>query len=138
MSLAQKLFHWRKRVVAPLVKPRFTQLTTGGVSLRGAMHTTAAGYFGCELDGDLSADNEIIIEPGGKIRGNLRGVDFSVEGGIQGDIDADGEVSLKDQSQVRGTVSAKSLLIESGANFSGTLAIGGDERSLALNLKSKA
>ncbi|MDR1190205.1 MAG: polymer-forming cytoskeletal protein [Verrucomicrobiales bacterium] len=138
MSLLKKIFNLRRQVVAPLLKPRLTQLTTAGVSLRGTARTTAAGYFGGGLEGDLHAEGELWLEPGGHITGHLRGTAFSIEGRVLGDIEATGEVALKDHSTVRGNITAGALLVVPGARFTGLLAIGGDEHSLALNLKSKS
>jgi cytoskeletal protein CcmA (bactofilin family) len=138
MSLLKKLFKPRQKPAAPQAKARLVQLASAGPLIRGEVHAKAAGYFGCELEGDLRADEEVWVEPSGKIRGNLHGNDFSIEGDIRGDIRASGGVALKNQSQVRGDIHANSLSLETGAQFSGLLAIGGDEKSLALNLKSKS
>jgi cytoskeletal protein CcmA (bactofilin family) len=138
MSLFKKLFGARSSSASAPAKPRLSQLASAGPRLRGVMFAAAAGYFGCELDGDLHANDEVWIEPSGTVRGNLRGTEFSVEGLVRGDITASGEVALKTKSRVTGNVSAGSLLLESGALFNGLLAIGGDEKSLVLNLKSKS
>ena len=138
MSLLKKLFKPRKKTAAPQVKARLVQLASEGPLIRGEVHAKAAGYFGCELEGDLRADEEVWIEPSGKIRGDLHGSDFSIEGNIRGNIHASGGVALKNKSQVRGNINANSLSLETGAQFNGLLVIGGDEKSLALNLKSKS
>jgi cytoskeletal protein CcmA (bactofilin family) len=138
MSLLKKLFNPRRPAAAPQAKTRLVQLASAGSLICGEMRAKAAGYFGCELEGDLHADEEIWIEPGGKIRGDLRGSDFSIEGDIRGDIHASGAVALKTRARVRGDIHANSLSLETGAQFTGLLVIGGNEKSLALNLRSKS
>jgi cytoskeletal protein CcmA (bactofilin family) len=138
MSLLKKLFKPRPPAAAPAAKARLVQLASAGPLLRGALHTTAAGYFGGELVGDLGADEEVWVEPAGQIRGNLRGAEFHIEGGVEGDLTASGEVTLQGPARVRGNISAGALAIARGAQFDGRLAIGGDETSLALNLRYKS
>ncbi|MDR1145431.1 MAG: polymer-forming cytoskeletal protein [Verrucomicrobiales bacterium] len=138
MSLLGHLFKPRRAAAKSPAKARLTQLASAGPLLRGKLHAKAAGYFGGDLTGDLSADEEFWLEPGGVIRGDLRGGDFSIEGTVRGDIHASGGVALKNRSRLRGDIHAHALSIEPGAHFSGRLVIGGAAADLTLNLQSKA
>jgi len=137
MSLLKKLFKPRKQAAAPASKARLVQLASAGPLIRGEVYTKAAGYFGCELEGDLHADKEVWVEPSGVIRGNLQGSDFHIEGSVKGHIGATEGVTLTKLAQVTGNINAHSLSLEAGARFNGLLAIGDEERNLSLNLKSK-
>jgi cytoskeletal protein CcmA (bactofilin family) len=139
MSLLKKLFGQRSRksTVPPASSEPLTQLASAGPLLRGDVHTKAAGYFGCQLEGNLYGDHEVWLEPSGKIHGNVQGTHFSIEGNIHGDINAQGNVALKAKSYVHGNIHANSLTLEAGAQFKGLLVIGDEEKNLALNLKKK-
>ncbi|MDR0534645.1 MAG: polymer-forming cytoskeletal protein [Verrucomicrobiales bacterium] len=137
MSLLKKLFKPRKKAAAPASKARLVQLASAGPLIRGELYTKAAGYFGCELEGDLRADQEVWIEPSGVIRGNLQGSEFHIEGSVQGHVTAAEAVTLTKQARVTGNINARSLSLEAGARFNGLLVIGDEEKNLSLNLKSK-
>ena len=132
---------WHKQIFEFIRKkaPRkkLGDLVSAGPKLQGNMVAKGPGIFRGELKGDLTAEQEVVIKPPGKIEGNLRGLEFSVGGAVRGDINARLGVSLLESAWVRGNISAHSFQSEPGADFNGMVAIGVEDKGPALNLKSK-
>ncbi len=118
-------------------KKKLHDLVSHGPTLKGNLHTKGAGNFAGELIGDIFAEQELVIFAPAKIEGNLNGLDFSVAGMVHGNIVARLGVRLKQPARVKGNITAYSFESESGVEYNGKLVIGGTEKELALNLKSK-
>ena len=91
--------------------------------------------------GDLSADEDLLIQgrvegsithtqrltvgAQGTVKANIRAQLIIVEGTVDGDLQAEKSVSVRDTAKVSGNIYAPSVSISEGANFSGSIDMGG-------------
>ena len=118
-------------------KKKLRDLVSSGPRLKGNMLVKGPGIFRGDLIGDLTAEQEVVIQPPGKIEGHLKGLDFVVGGTVHGNIDARLGVSLLSTARTQGNINAHSFQIEAGAEYYGSVAIGLEEKGPLLNLRNK-
>lgn len=81
---------------------------------------------GCiKIDGTLngnvmSTEGLIVIGEAGHVKGNIQGIELVVYGHIHGDVTAD-TLTLKSCGVVTGNIQVRTLEIESGASYQGTV-----------------
>ena len=75
-----------------------------------------AGFF----EGDLTVDT-LVLAKTGRIKGNVRARNVTIEGSLQGTISAI-SVTLKTSAQVTADIVAQKLVIEAGAMIEGRVA----------------
>src|SRR5580658_10852439 len=91
--------------------------------------------------GELSADEDLLIQgrvegsvthtqrltvgAQGTVKANIRAQLIIVEGTVEGDLQAEKSVSVRDTAKVSGNIYAPSVSINEGANFSGSIDMGG-------------
>ncbi len=100
-----------------------------------------------QFKGELSAEEDLIIQ--GKVEGSIThkqrltigregtvnaSVDAQtviIEGSMEGDVRAEKSVSVKETARMTGNISAPSVTILQGANFNGTVDMGGGKSAKA-------
>lgn len=78
---------------------------------------------GC-FEGEISSDNTLIVGESGTIHANIHSEIVIVSGEVKGDIFAARQVVLQKTARVAGSIDTQSLVIEDGAQFSGTVQMG--------------
>jgi len=97
--------------------------------------------------GDLSAEEDLLIQgrvegsvthtqrltvgPQGTVKANIKAQLIIVEGTVDGDLHADKSVYVKETAKVSGNIVAPSVSIQEGANFSGSIDMGGKKAAQA-------
>ena len=134
MRWPKQLFEFIRKKAA---KKKLGEMVSSGPRLKGNLLAKGPGIFRGALTGDFTAEQEVVILPPGIIEGNLKGLEFAVGGTVRGNIEARLGTSLLRSADVRGNIQAHSFQIETGAEFSGVVSIGLEEKEPLLNLKSK-
>jgi cytoskeletal protein CcmA (bactofilin family) len=99
--------------------------------------------------GDLSAEEDLLIQgrvegsvthtqrltvgPQGTVKANIKAQLIIVEGTVDGDLHADKSVFVKESAKVSGNIVAPTVSIQEGANFSGSIDMGGRKAAPAVN-----
>jgi cytoskeletal protein CcmA (bactofilin family) len=76
---------------------------------------------GVRIDGDVSAEGELIIA--GEVRGNVEADQVIVRGTVVGNVKARRAVRLEAGARMKGDVEAPALAVVPGAEFSGALKV---------------
>jgi len=85
--------------------------------------------------GEISSENTLIVGESGEISATIHSSTVVVSGTVTGDIHAKESVVLHKSAQVDGDINTPSIVIEKGAVFNGSLAMGNSGAKSASDLK---
>ena len=85
--------------------------------------------------GEISSENTLIVGESGEIDATIYSATVVVSGMVTGDINAGESVILHKSARVDGDINTPSIVIEKGAVFNGSLAMGKAGAKAAGNLK---
>lgn len=88
-----------------------------------------------QLKGDLQSTARLVIGPTGQIEGQVKCVFAEVIGSLKGDIQATETLTLRATARITGNLTVGRLIIESGAEFSGSCSMSGQLKSIQANEK---
>ena len=83
------------------------------------------------IEGEILADKDVEIGPSASVHANLRCESAVIRGEVRGDIEAARKITFHKGAQVHGEMKASAIVIEEGAQFRGTIVIGGGAREPA-------
>ena len=114
-----------------------------GSRLTGKLVLEGPGRVDGQLEGEISAQDTLIIGESAVVNARLDGTAIIVQGRVTGDITARARVELRAPSKVFGNISTPSLVIHEGAVFEGRCSMGGvdtaslgEERDLSVLLRA--
>ena len=79
------------------------------------------------IEGDLQCTGKVVIGEAGRIKGTITCQNAEIMGTMEGKITCHQQLSLRTSGKVIGDVHTKTLIVEPGAQFNGTCAMGGDK-----------
>lgn len=77
------------------------------------------------LEGTLDCQGRVIIGPSGAIQGKITCQNAVIEGKFKGDLTVKELLNVKDSAEITGDIKTDKLLVQSGALFNVTCAMGG-------------
>src|SRR5579872_5651040 len=77
------------------------------------------------VEGSITHTQRLTVGAQGTVKANIRAQLIIVEGTVDGDLQAEKSVSVRDTAKVCGNIYAPSVSISEGANFSGSIDMGG-------------
>ncbi len=77
-----------------------------------------------QVDGDLQCTGKVVIGTSGFLKGTITCQNAEIHGKIDGKTTVSDTLSLRSTSQISGEVKTRTLIIEPGALFNGTCAMG--------------
>jgi cytoskeletal protein CcmA (bactofilin family) len=84
-----------------------------------------------KIKGILNCAAKVVIGPTGEMEGEINCKDASLEGRVTGKLEVNGVLFLKKTARIEGEIYYKRLIVEEGANITGTLIMsGGTTKSL--------
>ena len=84
-----------------------------------------------KIKGILNCAAKVVIGPTGEMEGEINCKDASLEGKVTGKLEVNGVLFLKKTARIEGEIYYKRLIVEEGANITGTLIMsGGTTKSL--------
>ena len=95
-----------------------------GAHLKGEIDTKGSIRVDGALDGNVVADQEILIGESAKVKGNVRGCRVIVAGEVNGDVSAKESVEIKKMGKVFGDISGNTLTVNEGASYKGKVTMG--------------
>lgn len=114
-------------------------MLSDGARVKGEIHVEDDIRIAGELEGDLHTKGKAIISSSGKVEGNIRGVYADVAGTVDGEIRVSDKVVIRKSAVIKGNVYTKTLQVEEGAQFDGTLSMSEEtvEKMLSKDGKQK-
>lgn len=119
--------------------------------------TSAAARFGSSLifKGDLSGDEDLVIEgqfegkidlenqnlviePGSKVKAEIRVKNITINGEVAGNVHASGKVFISQEGQMKGDINAPRVSIMDGAQFKGSVKMEKDVEKIIPQKKNLA
>ncbi len=77
-----------------------------------------------QVDGDLQCTGKVVIGTSGFLKGTLTCQNAEIHGKIEGNTTVSDTLSLRSTSNISGEVKTRTLIVEPGAIFNGTCAMG--------------
>lgn len=77
------------------------------------------------VEGSITHTQRLTVGAQGTVKANVRAALIIVEGTVDGDLHADRSVVVKDSATVYGNIHSPSVSIMEGANFTGSIDMGG-------------
>ena len=77
------------------------------------------------IEGDLNCNGKVVIGEAGRIKGTVVCTNAEILGLMEGKITCAQQLSLRANGKINGDVHTKTLIVEPGALFNGTCAMGG-------------
>jgi cytoskeletal protein CcmA (bactofilin family) len=99
-----------------------------GCELSGRLRFRENVLIDGHVEGELLAEKDVEIGPSASVHANLQCESVVIRGEVRGDIDAARKITFHRGAQVHGEMKASAIVIEEGAQFRGTIVIGGDAR----------
>ena len=79
------------------------------------------------IEGDLNCNGKVVIGEAGRIKGTVVCTNAEILGLMEGKITCSQQLSLRANGKINGDVHTKTLIVEPGALFNGTCAMGSDK-----------
>ena len=79
------------------------------------------------IEGDLSCTGKVVIGEAGRVKGNIVCQNAEILGLLDGKINCHQQLSLRTSGKIHGEVQTKTLIVEPGALFNGSCAMGSTE-----------
>ena len=102
-----------------------------GCELSGTLRFRENVHIDGHLEGELIAEKDVEIGPSASVHAKVRCESVVIRGEVRGDIEAARKITFHRGAQVHGEMQASAIVIEEGAQFRGTIVIGGDARQPA-------
>lgn len=96
------------------------------VIIRGEVEGACDMRFDGKLKGDIRIDGLLLIGKGAEVTGNLVAESISIAGKVNGNAYATGKVEINPTGILTGDIKSKSLVIEEGGIYKGTVEDGED------------
>jgi cytoskeletal protein CcmA (bactofilin family) len=108
-------FNNKKKMYMPI------SVISSDVVIRGEIEGACDMRFDGKLKGDIRIDGLLLIGKGAEIEGNLVADSISIAGRVKGNAYAAGKVEINPTGTLTGDIKSKSLVIEEGGVYKGTV-----------------
>ncbi len=96
--------------------------------LSGEEDVVIEGQYKGKID---LVDNNILVERGARVKGNIRVKNITINGAVDGNIDASGKIFISEEGQMKGDLKAPKIMIMEGARFKGSVRIEKDLKEIS-------
>jgi len=96
-------------------------ILASGTRITGALETDGVLRVEGSVEGNLRADGQIVIAPGGLVEGDITTRQAIVAGEVRGQIVAEESVELKAGCRVLGDITTPRIAVEEGGSVNGQL-----------------
>jgi cytoskeletal protein CcmA (bactofilin family) len=122
------MFGSRSKPEEPKPAPKGTNDTVVGTGckIKGDVVVRGSVLIQGEVEGAVHATDDVIIELGARVRGEVRGERARVAGKIEGNVKVRDSLELQEGAHLHGDVFARSFRIQDGAIFQGNCHMGKD------------
>lgn len=111
------------RKEAPRPDSRSAKARIGsGISLKGELRGEEDIIIEGRIEGKIVVDNHnVVVGETGRVEADISASTISVAGNVHGDLEASDKIVLLETARVEGNITAKSVTIETGAQFRGSV-----------------
>lgn len=89
------------------------------------------------LSGNISLKGRLVVGPQGKIEGDVHCQNADISGEIKGKVQVAEMLALKQTAKINGDITTGKLVVEPGANFTGTCSMGAIVKTIHNNVSEK-
>ena len=114
-----------------------TNAISKGTTLRGKVETTGSIRIDGEIIGDVNTQAKIVLGQSSRVEGNIYARNADIGGVVEGKVEVDETLILKPSCRIQGDIVTNTLIVESGAKFSGQCDIGGSLKEIKLKEPQK-
>lgn len=107
--------------------PSRSTLVAEGTRIQGEIHGSADLSIEGEFQGNIDLESEVVVQPQGKVSGEIVARSVRIGGRVQGDVRGRDLVELQASGSLEGNVSAARVVIAEGAFFKGKVEMTGDK-----------
>lgn len=97
-----------------------------GTQINGNIDSAGKVHISGSLTGNIHAKTHLVINAGGKVKGDIITPRSEISGEVHGDLRVSDLLVLKNTARVFGTVYAKFLVTEEGSQVNGSILTGKD------------
>ena len=97
---------------------------TAGSKIVGTITADSDFRIDGSIEGDLNCSGKVVIGEAGRIKGTITCQNAEILGLLDGKIVCHQQLSLRASGKIHGDVQTKTLIVEPGALFNGTCAMG--------------
>ena len=124
-------FNSNKEVSRPSVTESIANRISKGAIIEGDVQSETDIRIDGRIKGRLQCAAKIVVGATGTFEGDMHCKEASLEGQVTGKIDVSGLLTIKKSAHIEGEVFYKRLIVEEGANITGSLTMsGGTTKSL--------
>ncbi len=98
-----------------------------GTNIKGSISASNDIRIDGTLDGELSCEGRVIIGKEGKVKGNIDCQNAVIEGAFEGILKVKDTLQVKESAKIVGDVNTANLVVQSGASFDVSCAMGGEK-----------
>lgn len=131
------MFGANKSIGTTIPQPRSSgrepdlSILAAGMRITGALETEGFLRVEGRVEGDLRADGQVLVSPGGVVEGDIKTRQAIVAGEVNGEIVAEESVELKAGCQVNGNISTPRITVEEGGAINGQLHMAGKPNAMS-------
>jgi cytoskeletal protein CcmA (bactofilin family) len=100
---------------------------TAGSKIVGTISADSDFRIDGTIEGDLNCTGKVVIGEAGRIKGTVVCANAEILGLMDGKINCHQQLSLRSSGKIQGDVHTKMLIVEPGALFNGTCAMGNEK-----------
>ena len=108
-----------------------------GTTLRGKVETNGSIRIDGEIIGDVNTRAKIVLGESSRVEGNIYARNADIGGVVEGKVEVGETLILKPSCKIQGDIVTNTLIVESGAKFSGQCDIGGSLKEVKLKEAQK-
>lgn len=97
---------------------------TAGSKIVGTITADSDFRIDGMIEGDLNCNGKVVIGEAGRVKGSIDCQNAEILGLLDGKIKCHQQLSLRSSGKIHGDVQTKTLIVEPGAQFNGTCAMG--------------
>jgi cytoskeletal protein CcmA (bactofilin family) len=109
---------------APVVKGTHDTIVGTGCKVSGDLVVRGSVLIRGEVEGAIQVTDDVDVELGARVRGDIRGERARVAGKIEGNVKVRDSLELQQGAHLHGDVYARSFRIQDGAIFQGNCHMG--------------
>ena len=100
---------------------------TAGSKIVGTITADSDFRIDGMIEGDLNCSGKVVIGEAGRVKGTIVCQNAEILGLLDGKINCHQQLSLRTSGKIHGEVQTKTLIVEPGALFNGSCAMGSTE-----------